>query len=407
MGYKHTVLQGIGWLGGIRLSTRVLTILKTIVIARILSPEQFGLFGIATLMLALIEIITETGINIFLVQQKEKVDEYISTAWIISIMRGVLISAILLLVATFVANFFNAPQAIPILYVSAIIPLLRGFINPAVVTFQKELLFRKEFLYRTTVFLVETISSILLVIIYPNPVSLLYAIAIGVCYEIIFSFIVASPRPTLSFKFSLFKKIISHGKWITLSTICNYIYQHGDDIAVGRLLNTVSLGYYDMAYRISLIPITDIGDVIAKVTFPVYVKISHDPKRLRDAFIKSFLLVLGAVLPIGLIIFIFPYQIVSWVLGDKWLPIVNVLRILAIFGVIRSLSIFASTFFLSVQKQHIFSIITIIGMIGLSVTVIPFVHLWGMEGAAYAALLGTILTVPAVYLFLRREFRKP
>lgn len=82
-------------------------------------------------------------------------------------------------------------------------------------------------------------------------------------------------------------------------------------------MGTASLGYYDMAYRISLIPITDIGDVIAKVTFPIYVKISHDKRRLQEAFIKSFLLVVGIVVPIGIVLFIFPKEIVTLVLGEK------------------------------------------------------------------------------------------
>jgi len=405
MGYKNTVIKGIGWLGAIRLSTRALTIVKTIVIARILSPDQFGLFGIATLMLALIEILTETGINIFLVQQKEKVDQYISTAWIISIVRGVCISAMLLLFSSIVAGFFNAPHALPILYISSLIPFLRGFINPSVITFQKELFFKKEFIYRTTVFLVETISSMILVLVFPSPASLIYAIAIGVVYEIGFSFMVAKPRPGFSFDFKLFKKILSQGKWITLSTILNYVYQHGDDIAVGRLLGTASLGYYDMAYRISLIPITDIGDVIAKVTFPIYVKISHDKKRLKEAFFKSFILVVGIVVPIGIVLFVFPKEIVTLVLGEKWLPIVDVLRVLGIFGVVRSLSLFATTFFLSVQKQRIFSLVTFVGMAALCIIIVPFVNAWGIVGAGYAALIGTIATIPVVSYFLRREFR--
>ena len=87
MGYTRDVIKGVSWLGGIRVSTRALVLIKTLIIARILTPSQFGVFGIAILLLTFIEIVTETGINIFLVQNREKVDKYLGTAWIISIAR--------------------------------------------------------------------------------------------------------------------------------------------------------------------------------------------------------------------------------------------------------------------------------------------------------------------------------
>ena len=85
----------------LRGSTRGLALLKMVVLARFLTPAQFGVFGIALLALAFLEIITETGINVVLIQEEDEIDSYISTAWIVSIARGVLIS-----IAIF-ENFFN------------------------------------------------------------------------------------------------------------------------------------------------------------------------------------------------------------------------------------------------------------------------------------------------------------
>ena len=92
MGYFKDTLRGVSWMGGLRLSTRVIAFAKIAILARILTPAQFGLFGIALLVLALLENLTETGINIFLIQEKAKLEKYNDTVWLVSIIRGTLIS---------------------------------------------------------------------------------------------------------------------------------------------------------------------------------------------------------------------------------------------------------------------------------------------------------------------------
>ena len=195
MGYTKEAIKGISWLGAFRLFTRTLSFLRTIVIARILSPSQFGVYGIAALVLSLVEILTETGINVFLVQNKENINKYISTAWIISIIRGVLISFLIFLSSFFVSAFFKSEDALALLMLGSIVPLIRGFINPSVARFQKNLQFRKEFYYRSGIFLIETIVSIVLVITMENPIALIYSLIVGAVFEAVMSLLFVKPAP--------------------------------------------------------------------------------------------------------------------------------------------------------------------------------------------------------------------
>jgi len=93
-------------MGGLRVSTRLLAFVKIAILARILTPSQFGLFGIALLVLAFLETMTESGINIFLIQEKAKLERYNDTAWLVSIFRGLLISLIIFLSADAISSFF-------------------------------------------------------------------------------------------------------------------------------------------------------------------------------------------------------------------------------------------------------------------------------------------------------------
>ena len=95
MGYTKTAIKGFSWMGAFRGVTRVFSLLRTAILARILMPSQFGAFGIATLILSFLEIFTETGINLFLIQEGSDLEEYVDTAWMISAVRGIFISAIL------------------------------------------------------------------------------------------------------------------------------------------------------------------------------------------------------------------------------------------------------------------------------------------------------------------------
>ena len=404
MGYTRNTIKGVSWIGAIRIVTRLLSFAKTLVIARALAPHDFGLFGIATLVLTFVEIFTETGINVFLMKERENIDKYISTAWIVSIIRGLLIASVIAVSSPFVANFFKAEDALPLLLLISLVPLARGFINPSIIKFQKDLLFQKEFFFRTSIFLIETAISVGLVLLTNNVLSLIIGLLVGVLFEIYLSFMLITPRPKFTFEMPLFKNIIGYGKWITASTVFNYFYQHGDDIIVGRLLGTGALGLYDMAYRISLIPLSDVSDVVTKVTFPVYVKIADDKKRFLRAFLQTMGAIGGLTIPVGILLFFFPEFIISLLLGEKWLGAAPVLKILAIFGVVRALSVFCASLFLVIDKQRVFTLITLVGLVGLSVPIIPLTERYGIVGAGTAALIGTTLTIPVIGYYLTKFF---
>lgn len=405
MGYTREAIRGISWLGAFRLFTRVLSFLRTIIIARILSPSQFGVYGIATLLLSLIEILTETGINVFLIQKKEDIDKYINTAWIVSIIRGFLISAVIIASASFVSDFFRNPEVFPLLMLISVVSFIRGFINPSVVKFQKELNFNKEFYYRSSIFLIETIFSILLVLIMKNPIALIYGLLAGAIFEVIISFKFIKPVPTFNYNGKIFKEIISRGKWVTGAGVFGYLFQNGDNMVVGRVLGTGPLGIYDMAYSISTLPLNEISDIVARVTFPVYVRISDDKKRLRRAYIKTILLTALFALPLLLLFLLFPQQLILLFLGPNWIQAADILRVLAVFAMLSILGSPTGAVFYAVKKQKYLTVISITSFVVMIASIFPLIHQFGLIGAGMAAVLGSLATVPFLIYFLVKVFR--
>ncbi len=112
------------------------------------------------------------------------------------------------------------------------------------------------------------------------------------------------------------------------------------------------------------------------------------------------------VVPIGIVFFFFPEQIITLILGPRWLSASQVLQVLAVFGVVRAItsSIIAPIY--ALQKQEMVTVITFVSLVGMALTIIPFVQNWGLVGAGYSALSGTLLSLPVILFFLRSIFKK-
>lgn len=404
MGYTKDTLKGLSWVGGLRGAYRAISFIKTIILARLLTPLQFGAFGVAGLSLALLEVLSETGVNVLLIQEKEDIKKYLNSAWIVSITRGFFIGFLIFLVAPFVSQFFNSPDSLLLLRLMSLVPILRGFINPAEVIFQKELQFHKEFFFRSSIFLVDALVAVSLAFLTHQASSMVFGLIAGALLEVFLSFYFILPRPRLLFEREYFNKLFHRGKWVTLSGIFNYLFHNFDNIVVGRLLGTVSLGLYQMGYSFSMLLITEIADVFSRVTFPVYTRISEDKARLKAAFAKTMFVITFLALPFGLILFLFPEIIISTLLGPKWLGVVPVLKVLAVFSVVRTISGSSSALFLAVGKQEYVTIVTLISILGLAIPIVPLVVRFGIVGAAYAALIGAVFAVPFFAYFTIKIF---
>lgn len=392
MGYKKDVIKGVSWYGLLRIATKVIGFLEAIILARILAPEQFGAYAVALLALGLLEVLTETGVNIFLVQEKN-IDHYISSAWIVSIIRGILIMFVLFLTAPFVANFFHSPESLSLLYLISFVPLIRGFINPAIVKFQKELLFGKDLLFRLIILFIDTAVSITVTLMTMNPLGIIVGLLVGVFVETILSYFIVSPRPRFQIERNYISKIFHRGKWITASTIFDYLFHNVDNIVVGRVLGAASLGVYQLAYAIAVMPLSEVGKVFLHVIMPILLKISDDSSRLQSAFLKTVLSICIITLIPSLIIFFFP-QLFVWLLGEKWAALTAVLPVLAALGFVKSLSAAPSALFLSSKRQEFVTVVTLVSILGLSISVVPLINAYGLFGAGLSALIGALCAIP-------------
>ncbi|HUC94641.1 MAG TPA: oligosaccharide flippase family protein [Candidatus Saccharimonadales bacterium] len=402
MGYLKDTLKGLSWITALRVLYRVIGVIRIGIIAHLLTPYGIGIFGVVTIVLAFLEILTETGINVFLIQQKEDLDGYFDTAWVVSIIRGVLIAILIIATAGPVSSFFSSPESKLLLYLVALVPLIRGFINPSVVKFRKDLLFHKEFAYRILVFSVESVVSILGVIILRSTYGLVYGLIAGAIFELFYTFIVARPWPKFRFDAIKSKRVINMGKWVTIFGIFDYFYTQSDNIVVGRLLGVAPLGIYDNAYTISTAPLTEVGTIFYTVVFPVFSKISGEASRLKSAFIKNTLANVVLMTGAGIFIFIFAAPIVHILFGKGWEAAIPVVKLLSVLGVVRGVTGSTGSLLMAKEKQKYTAVITIVSTLGLWATIVPLTRAYGLIGAGMSAIFGTLISLPFTVYYVRK-----
>ncbi len=349
--------------------------------------------------------LTETGINIFLIQKQDKVDKYIDSAWVVSIFRGIIISLVIFLTAPIIARYFNNSDSTLIIKLISLVPLLRGFINPSCVKYQKNLEFKKQFFYDSSLFFVDFVIAIVLGLITKSENSLVIAMIGSTLLEVAYSFIFFDPKPKFIFDKEKTMEVINRGKWITGAGVFNYLFQNLDDILVGKMMGAGNLGVYQLAYKVSTLPVSEVGEVFNKVTFPIYSSIKDDPQRIKKTFLKTLLVICLFVIPFGLIVFYFPTQIVNILLGEKWLVAVPVLQVLAIFGVLKAITNSFFSLFLGIERQEVVTLITLFSTFVLIGLLYPLIKIFGLLGAGFATIFATVATIPLFIYFFFKYFK--
>lgn len=386
---QKTIKSGF-WSLSSRMSTRGLNLIKLVIVARLLSPNDFGLLGIAVLTMAIFEVFTQTGFKESIIQNKDDIKHYLNTAWTTLIVRGIFLYIIVFISAPFISTFFSEPRAELIIQVMGLTLILEGLQNIATVLLRKELEFQKQFILDLGRALPSFLVTVSLAFILKNVWALIYGSLIGGVGLLIISYVVLPYRPHLEFKNEKAKEMFVFGKWILASTIVIFIATQGDDIFLGKVLGVTALGLYTLAFQISNTPATEITHVISQVTFPAYSKLQEDRKKLSIALSKTIRMILTITIPISIAIIIFTPEFVRFILGRQWLQIIWPVRILVISGLIRSVDAAWGPIYLAKGKPKYDFYKNLIRIIGTFSVIYPLTILLGIIGTSIAVLVGQI-----------------
>jgi len=382
------------WVIASRIIQQVFYLIRTIVLARLLSPHDFGLFGIALLTLSMLDTFSQTGFRQALIQKKENTTPYLDTAWTIGVIRAFIIAFILFIVAPYVAAFFKTEQAVSILRVIGLAILFRSLTNIAVVYFEKELKFHKYFVYEIAGSVVDLVVAVGAALMFRSVWALVFGRLAGNFTRCVTSYVIDPYRPRFCLDRAKAKELFGFGRWVLGSGILVFLITQGDDIVVGKLIGATALGFYQMAYLVSNLPATEITYVISQVTFPAYSMVQDNMPRLKEAYLRvlrvaAFFSFLPAVL-----LFALAGDLTQVFLGSKWMPMVPAMKVLVLCGVVRAIGATTGPVFQAVGRPRIITKLTTVKFAVLAVLIFPLTVKFGILGTSFALLGSSIVSNP-------------
>lgn len=385
----------------VRFIDRGLGLISMIVLARFLVPDDFGLVAMATVVIALAELLSTFGFDLALIHKSSADRSHYDTAWTLNALIGAAVCAALLALAYPAAWFYGEPRVAAVLAALSIAPLIQGFENIGVVAFRKDLNFRAEFLWVSGRRLANVLIVLPMAYYLRSYWALVAGIVIGRVLGTALSYAVHPYRP--GFSLAAWKDLFSFSKWIVVASGLQFLLQRSPDLIVGRLHGAGALGVYNIAAEIAALPSSELIAPINRVAYPAFAKIASD----RTALKREYLAVVGVValfaVPASLMLSAIAAHLIPLMLGPRWIDAVPLIAVLALFGAAQFPYALSYSVYLAIGKPVYQVALHAIHVPALVVLMIVLSTHFGPPGAAWASAVAGAAMVPISLRLLCRD----
>lgn len=333
---SHQALTSLFWMFFGSTFQLVLRVLNLMVLARMLSPEEFGQMTAALVIVGFSIMVSSFGVGPALIQKKNLPAQAQKAGYTISVVLGILASIIVFVFSLECAEFMSMPEIEQLLQALSICFLFRSLSVLSESRLQRELKFKQvTIIDSVSYFFGYFVISILLALLGYGVWSLVIAfITQSLIRSFIFIFL-NSKNIGLSFHMESYKNLFRFGSMFSFSELANYAATQADNVIIGKGLGSVELGEYSRAYQIMVLPVQLIGQVVSKVLFPAMAKLQSDKDRLAIQFRRSLCLSALISLPVSAIFLILAPEIIHILLGDGWAAVILPFQVLSVCLVFR------------------------------------------------------------------------
>ena len=391
------------WAFSLKGVEHVLLLCRVIILARLLQPEDFGLFGIGLMTIMALEAFSYAGIDQALIQKDKDVRPYLNTAWTAQAFRGLMLTAILWAIAPVIAAFFNEPAVIPLLRVIGVSMTVQGLTNIGVISFQRELNFGREFALRFSGLFADFAVAVSCAFLLRDAWALVFGFVARSFVTLIVSYWIHPYRPRVMFDSGKFVILFKYGIWVLFAAATMFIGTQGAGLMVGRVLGVTALGLYQFATRIPRLLIQETGMTIGKVAFPAFSQLQGSPERLRAAYLRIAGVSVAICIPVATGIMVMGEDFVGIFLGRKWMLIVPILDLLALASLINSIAHTGRPIFMASGIPKALFHMQIARAVTIMLFTYPLALRWGIYGASVAELLSGISMFAVAGLNIRRH----
>jgi lipopolysaccharide exporter len=396
---QQKMASGATWMVLFKLLERSLGLISTLILVRLLAPQDFGLVAMALSFIAMAELLTSFGFDVALIQNQNAATHLYHTAWTCNVLFGLLIFLLMLAAAIPAAIFYSEPALFWVLCWLALGPLIGGCENIGVVAFRKELRFRREFAFQLSRKLAGFSVTVPLAFWLHSYWALVVGILVSRLAGTVISYIAHPFRP----RFSLVgaNGLFSFSKWLLLNNGLGFLKGRLTDFFIGRLLGATALGLYNVAYEVANLPTSELGAPINRALLPGFSQIADNSVPIRTAYANAIGVLALFALPAAAGIFAVADFLVPVLLGPKWIAAVPLIQILGIFGAIELFHSSMCTLLIATGHPAAVARAHVVFVLVLLILLIALVGSFGAVGAAVAVVGASILSTPAYLLAIR------
>jgi PST family polysaccharide transporter len=378
-------------------------LLATAVLARLLTPREFGLVGMVTAITGMIGLFSDLGLSTATVQRQELTHEQVSSLFWVNVGLGFVLALITAVLAPVVAWFYGEPELVQVT-----LALAAGFVASSA-SVQHIALLRRSMLFGR-VSLIQVLSQL------GGALVAVALAAAGAGYWALVARALASPflgilgfwavcdwRPGLLRRSTPIRELLAFGGHVTGFSLLNYLARNADNVLIGRFHGTQELAIYQKGYDLFMMPLQQVNGPAGAVTVPALSRLASDPQRYRNAYLR----ILEKVTVLSTLLAAFSVGAAEWLvavlLGEQWLGTASILRALGISALVQPVSNTTGWLFISQGRtKELFRW----GVIGSGISLLSFVVglPWGGLGVALAyGISGIVLRMPLLVWMVTRQ----
>ncbi|MEQ1795839.1 MAG: lipopolysaccharide biosynthesis protein [Nitrospira sp.] len=399
---RKAIRSGV-WVGLSSAGVAVLSFARSVILARLLTPEIFGLMAICSMSIRMIEIFTETGFGAALIHRQQRFEDARDTAFTLMVLRGVGLSILAFFIAPWAAAFYNQPILDSIVAVVGISFILSGCQNVNVIALQKELDFKRLTYFEQAGSVLNFFVSVGFAYVFRSVWALVYAQIAAAAINAILSFVMLPGRVRFRFNYGIAQELFHYGKFITGLAIVVFLTRELDNLTIGKLLGMDALGYYVVAYTLANIPSTYLSAVLAKVLFPMFSKLQADTAGLGIEYGRGMRVLTAVAVPLSVGIAVLAPEIVAVLYGSRWALAAAPLQILAVFGCFRALWMLNGYLYNAIGKPQIDFYVSLSRLMVMGALLYPLTVSYGIVGASVAVAMPMVVQF-FVGVFLSKRF---
>jgi len=367
------VIRGSAWMLAMRWSVRLVGIVNTAVLARLLTPEDFGVVAMAGMVIAILMVFDDVGLELCIVRQPNLTHAHLDTAWTVRIALSLVIALLIAGAAPLTARFFAEPRLVPVMLALALAPVIGGLWNVSVMMYLRDLNYAKDFEINVVVRVLSAVVGITVAVMLRNYWALVAAMLIQPVIKVVASYAYHPYRPRLSL--AAIHDIWSFSAWMFLRNLANWAAGRIDQFLVGRMVGASGLGGYFVASQIAGMVVMETVLPLGRALIPGYAKLLDDKARLAQALVTVAGVTAIIAIPFGFGLAAVAEDFVLVLLGPKWTAAAPLLQVFAVAAAASGIMSPAGPYTMATGKLRLMTLIV-----------------WAMAGAiavAIAAAAGT------------------